>query len=57
MTETLISIYKKYKNIILISITAIPIGAAIGAIDALFGTVLLKITDFRDAHPLYLIPF
>lgn len=57
MTDTLISIYKKYKSIILISVTAIPIGAAIGAIDALFGTVLLKITDFRDAHPLYLIPF
>lgn len=57
MTNTIKSIYKSYKNIILISLLSIPIGIAVGTIDALFGTVLLKITDFRDAYPLYLIPF
>ena len=29
----------------------------IGAIDAFFGTVLLKITDFREENWMYLLPF
>ena len=36
---------------------AIPVGAAIGAVDSFFGQILLKITDIRDANPLYYIPF
>lgn len=47
----------KIKDLLLLILIAIPIGAIIGAIDALFGRVLLLITDFRYEHPYYLIPF
>lgn len=36
---------------------ALLIGIVTGAIDAGFGIVLLKITDFREANPYWLIPF
>ncbi len=48
---------KDYKMTILISLLCIPIGVAVGAIDALFGRVLLTITAFRSEHPMQLIPF
>lgn len=48
---------KDYKNVIIIGAISIVIGVFIGAIDALFGIVLLEITKFRDAHVYYLIPF
>lgn len=57
MADSLRTIYKTYRDIILISLTAIPIGIAVGAIDVIFGTILLNITALRDSHPLYFIPF
>ena len=46
-----------YRTIAILALIGIPIGIAVGAIDALFGRVLLAITAFRDAHPCQLIPF
>ena len=36
---------------------SLPLGAATGAVCALFGRVLLLITDFRSEHYLFLLPF
>ena len=48
---------KYYKNLILLGLIGIPIGAIVGVIDTIFGKTLLKITDIRQAYPLILIPF
>jgi H+/Cl- antiporter ClcA len=50
-------ISKDYKNILIISIISIGIGILIGAIDAVFGRVLLAITEFRIQHFNWLIIF
>jgi H+/Cl- antiporter ClcA len=50
-------ISKDYKNILIISIISIGIGILIGAIDAVFGRVLLAITDFRIQHYNWLFIF
>ena len=42
-----------YKHIFL----ALVVGLIVGAIDALFGRVLIWITDFRTIHYLWLLPF
>lgn len=49
--------YKNYKEILLLTAIAIPLGVVIGAIDTLFGRILLLIGDVRTAHILYLLPF
>lgn len=36
---------------------AVIIGGIVGAVDALFGRVLIAITAFRDNHAVYLLPF
>ncbi|MGO0801125.1 hypothetical protein [Clostridioides difficile] len=41
----------------MLGLIGIPIGAIIGLIDTIFGTVLLKVTDIRETYPMYLIPF
>lgn len=41
----------------LLCLSSVLLGAGIGAIDALFGRVLLAITDIRSSYPLYLVPF
>lgn len=46
-----------YQDILLAGLLGIPIGAVIGGIDALFGCVLLWITEVRNNYPMYLIPF
>ncbi len=50
-------ISKDYKNILIISVISIGIGILVGAIDAVFGRVLLAITDFRIQHFQWLIIF
>ena len=42
---------------ILYAVLALVIGVIIGAVDALFGRGLIFITETRDAHPLYFLPF
>ena len=50
-------ILRSYAEWILLGAAGIPIGCLVGAADALFGTVLQKVTEVRDQWPLYLIPF
>ena len=38
-------------------VMAVIVGIIVGAIDALFGRVLIAISDFRTIHYQYLIPF
>ena len=40
----------KIKNISIYVLLAVVVGIIVGAIDALFGRVLLFITDFRTEH-------
>jgi H+/Cl- antiporter ClcA len=47
----------KYGLFLYLAIIGLIVGAVVGAIDALFGEVLLAITDFRMTHALYLLPF
>lgn len=47
----------KLLDILIFSAAAVVVGAAAGAIDALFGGVLAKITEFREAHTAILLPF
>ena len=46
-----------YQNTLILGLIALPLGLAIGAIDALFGRVLLALTAFRTEHVFYLLPF
>lgn len=46
-----------YRNTLILGLIALPLGLAIGAIDALFGRVLLALTAFRMEHAYYLLPF
>lgn len=50
-------VFDLYINIILLGLIAIPIGMAVGAIDAIFGRTLLWLTDVRMDHAYQLIPF
>ncbi|GAX47110.1 chloride channel protein [Pseudolactococcus reticulitermitis] len=46
-----------YRNIVIWSLLAVVIGLVVGALDALFGRVLIGVTNFRLQHFNYLIPF
>lgn len=46
-----------YREIFYHTVLAALIGVLVGALDTLFGKVLLYITDFRDSRSLFLIPF
>lgn len=48
---------ERIKNSILCAVIAILVGVAVGAVDAVFGRVLLAITDFRTEHYKFLLPF
>jgi H+/Cl- antiporter ClcA len=49
-------IIRSYRNQFFLCIASLPLGAAIGIICALFGTVLIRVTDFRSNHNLLLLP-
>ncbi|HIW21573.1 MAG TPA: chloride channel protein [Candidatus Dorea intestinavium] len=57
MTTKLKLIFMTYHEQILLAPFGLFIGAIVGAMDALFGRVLLFLTDVRVLHPLLLIPF
>ncbi len=42
---------------VIVSLLSVGIGLVVGAVDTLFGRVLLAITEFRQEHFIYLIPF
>jgi len=46
-----------YKDMALLSLIAVPIGIAIGTLDAVFGRILLWLTEIRMDHAYWLIPF
>lgn len=48
---------KTYCGLLIMGAVALPIGLIVGAIDAVFGRVLLAIGSFRDAHLALLLPF
>ena len=48
---------RTYGGLLVMGAVAIPIGLIVGAIDAVFGRVLLAIGSFRDAHLALLLPF
>ncbi|SHJ67762.1 chloride channel protein [Parasporobacterium paucivorans] len=47
----------KYKDILIDTLIALLIGIIVGALDALFGRVLLAITEFRYQNMIRLLPF
>lgn len=57
LSHDLQGLKKKAKETFLYVLSALLLGIAIGAIDAIFGRVLLFITDFRSAHVVVLLPF
>lgn len=48
---------RPYRDTLLLGLVALPLGLAIGALDALFGRVLLALTSFRMEHAAALLPF
>ncbi|MCF0224653.1 MAG: chloride channel protein [Fibrobacter sp.] len=48
---------KKWFSLPVLTVVAAALGAAVGAMMACFGDILIKIGFIRDAHPLYFIPF
>lgn len=48
---------RDWQTILLTGLLGIPIGVLVGAVDTVFGRVLLWIGDFRSAHVLWLVPF
>lgn len=46
-----------YRDQFILCTAAIPLGVVIGAICAFFGSILLKITDFRNDNYALLLPF
>ena len=51
------TIGREYAVLLLLGLLGIPIGAAIGAVDVLFGRVLLAVSAVRTAHVTQLVPF
>ncbi len=50
-------IFLSYRDVILLSFVAIPIGIAVGVLDTIFGKVLLLFTETRMTYAYWLIPF
>ena len=48
---------KDYRHLLLLGCISVLIGLLVGAIDALFGRILLIITDYRSEHIFQLLPF
>jgi len=46
-----------YRDIILLTLIAVPIGVVVGMADALFGRILLWVTNVRTEHVYWFIPF
>ena len=51
------TIGREYGVLLLLGVLGIPIGAAIGAVDVLFGRVLLAVSAVRAAHVMPLLLF
>ncbi|HHV98333.1 MAG TPA: voltage-gated chloride channel protein [Clostridiaceae bacterium] len=56
LKKTLSKTLSNYKDVLLFGLIAIVIGIIVGAIDTLFGKVLLEINNIRNNHVFILIP-
>ena len=45
-----------YLHLVMLSLYAILLGVLVGLIDAVFGRVLIGLSEFRDHHLFYLVP-
>ena len=45
-----------YLHLVMLSLYAILLGVLVGLIDAVFGRVLIGLSEFRDLHLFYLVP-
>lgn len=45
-----------YSNLVILSLYAVFLGVIVGLIDAIFGRVLIGVSEFRDHHLFYLVP-
>ncbi len=50
-------IYENYKELIMYTFLAVIVGVLVGILDAVFGKVLLTISDFRTDNVIKLVPF
>lgn len=57
MKEELKKSIGTYGALILLGVTGVPLGAAVGLIEALFCRLLLAVTAFRVAHLFLCLPF
>ena len=45
-----------YSNLVILSLYAVFLGVIVGLIDAIFGRVLIGLSEYRDQHIFYLVP-
>ena len=57
MKEELKKSLRTYGALLLLGVTGVPLGAAVGLIEALFCRLLLKVTAVRVAHLFWCLPF
>lgn len=57
MKEELKKSLRTYGALLLLGVTGVPMGAAVGLIEALFCRLLLKVTAIRVAHLFWCLPF
>ena len=57
MKEELKKSLRTYGALLLLGATGVPLGAAVGLIEALFCRLLLKVTAIRVAHLFWCLPF
>ena len=57
MKEELKKSLRTYGALLLLGVTGVPMGAAVGLIEALFCSLLLKVTAIRVAHLFWCLPF
>ena len=55
--ERLGRVMRSYGTVLGLALAAVPVGLAAGAVDALFGRVLLAVSDVRAGWPLCTVPF
>lgn len=57
MKKRLMRIGRSYAGQLLLGALGIPVGIMVGCMDTVFGRVLLFLSDVRDLHPVWFLPF
>jgi H+/Cl- antiporter ClcA len=50
-------LFLSYRDLILLTLIAVPIGIAAGFVDTVFGRILLRLSDIRTQHVTWFLPF